>query len=98
MTFEDFCDSLTDSRPPAKLSNALKALWAERNADWDEAHELVQEETGKDAAWVHAYLHRKEGDLGNAGHWYARAGKPQSRASLDDEWEEIVESLLTSRR
>ena len=94
MTFEDFCDSLSESQAPASLSIPLKALWSDRNADWDEAHQLVQDESTKDAAWVHAYLHRKEGDLSNAGYWYSRAGKSQSNASLDDEWEEIVETLL----
>lgn len=97
MTFEEFCDSLADTKPPTGLSPALHALWVERNADWDEAHLIVQDESGKDAAWVHAYLHRKEGDLGNAGYWYARAGKPQPQGSLDDEWEDIVETLLVKQ-
>ena len=64
--------------------------------DWDQAHSIVQDDNGRDAAWVHAYLHRVEGDLGNAGYWYRRAGKSVAKAPLDAEWAEIAAALLAS--
>jgi hypothetical protein len=72
----------------------LKALWIEANGDWATAHRIVQVLYDRDAMWVHAYLHRKEGDLGNSSYWYSRANKPMSKLSLDEEWVEIVGALL----
>ena len=81
--------------PPPDLSGPLLALWWERHGDWHRAHEAIAaDEEGRDAAWVHAYLHRREGDLGNARYWYRRAGLPVSTASLDDEWMAIAAALL----
>jgi len=97
MTFEEFFESLTLEKPPRNLTPALLALWEDRNENWEAAHRIVQDESDNDSAWVHAYLHRKEGDQNNAGYWYARAGKPASHGSLNDEWEEIAESLLSGR-
>jgi hypothetical protein len=82
---------------PAGVGPCLRALWTEARGDWKGGHEIVQEENGADAAWVHAYLHRKEGDIGNAQYWYRRAGRPASSASHDDEWAEIVQDLLRRR-
>lgn len=82
------------AQPPAdEASPCVKALWHDAAGDWETAHEIVQELAGADAAWVHAYLHRKEGDAGNAGYWYRRAGRPFSELSLDDEWAEITTAL-----
>jgi len=75
-------------------SGALEALWHERRGDWDRAHEIAQDIAGSDGSWVHAYLHRREGDLSNAAYWYRHAGKPVARGNLDDEWRAIVEALL----
>jgi len=100
MTFEEFRRSLTADRPPEDLSLALAALWWDAKGDWGKAHESAQLDEGPAGAWVHAYVHRKEGDLSNAGYWYQRAGKPPVRKPLTDEWAEIVNALLgnTSNR
>ena len=79
---------------PEKLSRPLQALWYDAHGDWDRAHELAQEASGSEGDWVHAYLHRKEGDEGNARYWYNRAGRVKSSQSLENEWAEIVQSLL----
>ncbi len=71
----------------------IQALEIERDGDWDRAHRIVQELDTPEAAWVHAYLHRVEGDLGNAAYWYRRAGRPESRAPLKEEWNEILDAL-----
>ena len=94
MDLQTFEDSLANDAPPADLSNALQALWQDANDDWDEAHRLAQKEDDRDGAWVHAYLHRKEGDLSNAAYWYRRAGRLVSGQSLEEEWKEIAEALL----
>ena len=91
MSFEDFLGSAT---PPAGAGPALLALWHDARGEWDRAHELAQEEKGRNGAWVHAYLHRKEGDAMNAGYWYARAGKPAATDGLDEEREAIARALL----
>jgi hypothetical protein len=85
--------SLADDRPPASLTPPLAALWWDAKGDWAKAHGCVDSEDGPDAAWAHAYLHRKEGDLGNAGYWYRQAGRPVSALSLDREWAEIAAGL-----
>lgn len=98
MTFEEFRDSLVRDRPPEELSLPLAALWSDAKGDWGKAHESAQQDDGPKGAWVHAYLHRKEGDLSNAGYWYRRAGKPQARISFDEEWIEIVRSLIDEKQ
>jgi hypothetical protein len=90
----DFRASLSDATPAPTLSPPLTALWWAAKGKWDEAHKIVQDEDTKDAAWVHAYLHRVEGDLGNAGYWYRQAGQQVATDSLDAEWERIVDALL----
>jgi hypothetical protein len=94
MTIEDFRQSLQNERPSAGLSLALAGLWWDAKGDWNKAHESAQQDEGPAGSWVHAYLHRKEGDTSNAGYWYRRACKPPARSSLDQEWAEIVEFLL----
>ncbi len=94
MTIDQFKASLFQTAPPSGLGPALEALWADGRGDWNGAHELVQQDEGMEASWVHAYLHRKEGDLANAGYWYRRAGKPQGSGSLESEWRDITVTLL----
>ncbi len=91
MTFEEFVGAKT---PPPAAGPALRALWHDAHGDWDRAHALAQEADDRDGAWVHAYLHRKEGDEMNAGYWYARAGKPAARGPLAAEWEAIARALV----
>ncbi len=79
------------------LSGALLALWWDGRGDWEGAHKIAQEISGKDGAWVHAYLHRKEGDLGNAGYWYRQAGRSVATGDLREEWESMVRELLQRR-
>jgi hypothetical protein len=93
VTFSDFKSTLKDAAPP-RLVPTLVALWHDARGDWDAAHGVVQDIAGVDAAWVHAYLHRKEGDLANARYWYRQAERPESTAPLAHEWEEIATSLL----
>ncbi len=94
MDLAAFKGSLHGEGPPAGLGAALDALWLAAKGDWDEAHRLAQAQKDAAGAWVHAYLHRVEGDLSNAGHWYRRAEKPQSSAPLKQEWDEIADALL----
>lgn len=76
------------------FTGALLALWWEGHGDWSKAHEIAQEVEDADGAWVHAYLHRKEGDTGNAAYWYRRAGRTVAKGELKGEWEAIVAELL----
>jgi hypothetical protein len=92
----EFKTSLSGAAPAPGLDAPLAALWWAAKNGWDQAHKLVQDESTADAAWVHAYLHRVEGDLGNAGYWYRQAGKPVTTGSLETEWERISAALLGS--
>ncbi len=87
-------DSIVRNEFPEAAGKALGALWYDARGQWDRAHELAQQAPDPDGAWVHAYLHRVEGDESNAGYWYRRAGKPHSKASLAAEWDEIAAALL----
>jgi hypothetical protein len=98
MTLSDFQATLSSSTPPTGLSALLTALWHDARGDWEAAHRTAQDIESADGAWIHAYLHRKEGDAGNAAYWYRRAGKPVPSASLDDEWTAIASALLTRPR
>jgi hypothetical protein len=95
MTHDDFKTSLAEASPPADLAPAVVALWHDAKGNWTLAHEVAQEIDDEVGAWVHAYLHRKEGDAGNAAYWYRRAGQPIARGPLDDEREAIVTALLS---
>jgi hypothetical protein len=94
MDFTLFKQSLSRNEPAENSSVYLTALWYDAKGDWDKAHELIQDLNDKNASWIHAYLHRKEGDRSNAGYWYSRAGKKGSVVSLEKEWEEIVKELI----
>ncbi len=94
MTLEEFRDSLRQPAPPQGLGFALIGLWWDAKGDWTKAHESAQQDEGPDGSWVHAYLHRKEGDASNAGYWYGRAGKSAPQATLEKEWLEITQALL----
>ncbi|MCA1528299.1 hypothetical protein [Bradyrhizobium yuanmingense] len=93
----DFIASISGAAPAPDLNAPLAALWWAAKGDWDRAHKIVQDESSREAAWVHAYLHRVEGDLGNAGYWYRQAGQPAAKDSLEAEWERIAATLLGSR-
>ena len=93
-SINEFKESLDGDQPPEGLTELLQALWWDGKGNWKRAHETAQDVSNADGAWVHAYLHRKEGDEGNAGYWYSHAGKPKSRQSFDQEWEQIVVSFL----
>ncbi len=97
MTFEDFMKTTADPKPPPGISQYLLALWLDHAGNWEKAHETIQDIEDADGAWVHAYLHRKEGDAANAGYWYDRAGKPRSGDSLSKEWVSLVRALLVRR-
>lgn len=82
---------------PEQFRGALLALWWDAQGNWERAHEIAQEIEDSSGSWVHAYLHRKEGDEGNAGYWYRRAGRPQAKGDLELEWTRIVEQMLSER-
>lgn len=95
MTFDEFRATLDADAPP-RTAAALVALWHDAKGNWHRAHEVAQGIEDATGAWVHAYLHRKEGDEGNAGYWYRRAGQPHAHDPLDDEWTRIAQALLAS--
>jgi hypothetical protein len=94
MTLDEFKTTLSGSKPPPGLTPVLVALWHDGHGDWDAAHEVAQDVPDPEGAWVHAYLHRKEGDASNAAYWYRRAGRPAFKGSLEAEWDEIVTTFL----
>ena len=97
MTLPELEASLSAPQPPPELPPALAALWHDGRGEWDMAHQRAQEDDSVEGAWVHAYLHRKEGDPGNAAYWYRRAGKPvpASTLPLPEEWRAIAAELLS---
>jgi len=97
MTPSEFKRSLSGKKPPAGLSPALTALWWAGKDVWDKAHDIVMSEEGSDCAWVHAYLHRVEGDRDNARYWYRQARREPATAELALEWTAIVAALLKSQ-
>jgi hypothetical protein len=94
VTSDDFRQSLTASEPPAGLTHAIYGLWWDAKGDWTRAHESAQQDEGPEGSWVHAYLHRKEGNQDNAVYWYGRAGKAVCQEPFDVEWVSIVQGLL----
>lgn len=94
MDLQTFQKSLQDNTPPAEATVYLQALWYDGKGNWDKSHELIQDLADQDAAWIHAYLHRKEGDTWNADYWYRKAGRKRPFVSLDEEWEQISAELI----
>jgi hypothetical protein len=95
MTLQEFRDSLLRDEPARDMNPALAGLWWDGKGDWARAHDSAQQDEGPAGAWVHAYLHRKEGDNSNAAYWYKRAGKSPAQSSLEQEWLAITQSLLS---
>jgi hypothetical protein len=96
MTIEEFKTTLQATTPENSWNSLLRALWYDKKGSWEEAHNIAQDVHTKDGSWIHAYLHRKEGDNGNAGYWYHRAGKKMPTNSLDDEWTQLVKHFLAA--
>ncbi|MCF8243301.1 MAG: hypothetical protein K9J16_18140 [Melioribacteraceae bacterium] len=94
MNYEDFLKSIKNDKPDPGMNKYLSALWHDAKGDWDKAHTIVQNIPDKTSAWIHAYLHRKEGDEWNAGYWYRNADKSFSELKLEDEWEEITKEII----
>ncbi len=95
MTFEQFSELSGSSSTPPSASPYLKALWYDAKNDWEMAHTTIQDIDDSHAAWIHAYLHRKEGDIGNADYWYRPAGKKRPSSTLKEEWEEIARAVIS---
>ena len=91
MTIDEF---KTSNKVPPGISVYLQSLWYDSKGDWDKSHTIIQAMEDKNAAWIHAYLHRKEGDMWNADYWYNRAGKKRPPVSLEQEWENLVKVFL----
>jgi hypothetical protein len=88
-----FKESISLDHPPSNISVYLKALWFDAKDNWEKSHTIIQDIEDQTAAWIHAYLHRKEGDIWNADYWYQRAGKKRPAMTLQEEWEDIVNTL-----
>jgi hypothetical protein len=93
MTLDELKATLSTETPPDNISGPLEGLWWAAKGDWDRAHKIVQDDESREAAWVHAYLHRVEGDLPNASYWYRTAGKAVASGALEDEWAAIAAGL-----
>lgn len=95
MNTEEFLRLIEKQRScPQTLPKALQAMWYDKKGDWNKAHEILGNASDADSAWVHAYLHRKEGDLNNTRYWYQRSGQPEFLGELSQEWEQITSVLL----
>ena len=94
MNYEEFIMSTRERKPPTHLSKFLNVLWYDAKGKWDIAHNLAQSIYNKNGSLLHAYLHRKEGDLANAMYWYSNADEEVSNSSLNEEWEELVKKFL----
>lgn len=98
MNLRDFRSTVSSGKMPDGLSEPLKAMWHDAAGNWDRAHDIAQEMHSAEGSWIHAYLHRKEGDLGNAAYWYRRANQPVCYVSLEEEWDQITTALLRRSR
>ena len=94
MDLQSFIQSLSSQKAPPGTNIYLEALWEDGKGNWEQSHKLIQDLTDKTAAWIHAYLHRKEGDIWNADYWYSKAGKKRPDSTLPEEWESLVKALL----
>ncbi|MFS4468146.1 hypothetical protein [Maribacter sp. 2210JD10-5] len=93
-TYAEFEETLNLEKPPNTWPDALKCTWFDAKGDWESAHNIAQDMHNQMGSWLHAYLHRKEGDRFNAGYWYRQAGKPYPEVSLKQELEEIVNHII----
>jgi hypothetical protein len=94
VTVDELLATLSQPAPPPGLPPLVRALWLDAHGDWDGAHKIAQDDPSPEGPWVHAYLHRKEGDAGNAAYWYGQAARPVARTTLENEWRAIAEALL----
>lgn len=94
MDLSTFQTSLQSAKPPSFSNPLLLALWHEGRGDWDASHNIAQDVHSKEGSWIHAYLHRVEGDIWNADYWYNRAGRKRPSYSVEQEWKELVEWFL----
>ena len=97
MTLEDFKSTLLLPDPPVHVNSLLTALWHDARGDWNAAHNIAQDIHSREGSWIHAYLHRKEGDAGNAAYWYSKAGRKVSSLTLEQEWDELVTAFLIDK-
>lgn len=93
-SYEDFLTTLTAEAPDALWPEALKALWHDGNGDWTASHNIAQELPTPLGSWIHAYLHRKEGDKWNAGYWYGKAGREFPQAGIEEEFRQLVKEVI----
>ena len=98
MTLKDFKSTIASRKMHDPLPDALKAMWHDAAGNWERAHDIAQEISEAEGSWIHAYLHRKEGDQSNAAYWYRRAGRPVCNTSLDQQWDDITTVLLQHHR
>ncbi len=98
MNIDQFISTIPEDTPPSSISPYLKALWHDKKGNWKMAHNIAQDIADNDGSWIHAYLHRKEGDSANAGYWYRKAGKQMPNYSLEKEWNEIVNIFLNDEK
>lgn len=96
MTYDDFRASLALDAPPSDMPPLAVALWHLEKGDWHRSHEIAQANESRDGSWVHAHLHRVEGDIGNADYWYRRAGKTRPETTIENERAEMIKALLGS--
>lgn len=96
--YEQFVSSTQNLYPSQEYSPLLKAMWYDAKDEWNKAHDVAQNVHTAEGSWVHAYLHRKEGDISNARYWYRQAGKKEFQGSLQEEWEAIVKTLLGNHK
>jgi len=92
--YTHFLETLDNSSPDESWSEVLKSLWYDAKGDWEASHNIAQDIHSDLGSWIHAYLHRKEGDEWNAGYWYRRANRPFSKLTLDEELKDLVEHVL----
>ncbi len=94
MNFDQFNSSILNDTPYQGISPLLKVMWLDAKGDWHGAHDIAQDIHDRNGSWIHAYLHRKEGDLANARYWYQKAGKNEPAVSLEEEWKILVSAFL----
>lgn len=90
MKYDQFMASLTQNYPPAGATPAQRVLWHAYRGEWDRAHDIAQDMPGSDGSWLHAYLHRVEGDQANADYWYRRAQRTPAQTSIEEEWDALA--------